>query len=184
MPACAADERLTSTPDSLSEAMMARAIGCDDSRSRAAANDSSCDGVSVQPGRTCTAVTTGWPYVRVPVLSKITLFTFEAASRISPPRMSRPLRFTKEVAQGTAACVNTPQGLPVPLVSVSLLATYEQTRHAGSETHLRAPCEVPTSTAVGAASPSAQGQATTRTLQASCAASSRAAPEPLTAVQQ
>ncbi len=39
---------------------------------------------------------------------------------------------------------------------------------------LRAPTEVPTRTAVGVARPSAQGQATTSTLHARCAASSRA----------
>ena len=44
--------------------------------------------------------------------------------------------------------------------------------------YLRAPEEVPTSTAVGAASPSAQGQATTSTLHASCRLSSKGAAAP------
>ena len=44
--------------------------------------------------------------------------------------------------------------------------------------YLRAPEEVPTSTAVGAAKPRAQGQATTSTLHASCRLSNRGAAAP------
>lgn len=44
--------------------------------------------------------------------------------------------------------------------------------------YLRAPEEVPTSTAVGAASPNAHGQATTSTLHASCRLSSKGAAAP------
>ena len=49
------------------------------------------------------------------------------------------------------------------------------------EPHLRAPAEVPTSTAVGAARPRAQGHATTSTLQASWRLSRRGAADPAAA---
>ena len=60
------------------------------------------------------------------------------------------------------------------------LAKTQLGEHVLCTQYLRAPEEVPTSTAVGAASPSAQGQATTSTLHASCRLSSKGAAAPPT----
>lgn len=70
---------------------MARAMGCVDSRSRAAARDSSSAELVPKEGNGQMSVTAGRPTVRVPVLSKTTLSTLDAASKMSPPLISRPL---------------------------------------------------------------------------------------------
>lgn len=67
-------------------------MGCVDSRSRAAAKDSSSAESVPEDGSGRMSVTAGRPTVRVPVLSKTTLSTLDAASRMSPPLISRPLQ--------------------------------------------------------------------------------------------
>lgn len=71
--------------------VMALAMGWEDSRSRAAARDSRAVGCSAHPAAMRTSVTIGCPRVSVPVLSKTTLSTPDAASSTSPPRISSPL---------------------------------------------------------------------------------------------
>ena len=70
---------------------MARAMGCVDSRSSAAASDSSSAQSVPEEGSGRMSVTAGRPTVRVPVLSNTTLSTLDAASKMSPPLISRPL---------------------------------------------------------------------------------------------
>ncbi len=73
-------------------ALIALAMGCVDSRSRAAARDSKSDWLTPDNRTGRMSVTSGRPTVRVPVLSNTMLSTLEAASRMSPPLISSPLR--------------------------------------------------------------------------------------------
>lgn len=70
---------------------MARAMGCVDSRSSAAARESSSAASTPAERAGRMLVTAGRPTVSVPVLSNTTLSILEAASRMSPPLISSPL---------------------------------------------------------------------------------------------
>ena len=70
--------------------MMARAIGCSDRASRAAARRQDLGGPA--PSRRMTSTTSGRPCVSVPVLSNATTRTAAARSRWTPPLISTPRR--------------------------------------------------------------------------------------------
>jgi len=78
---------------------MALAMGCVDSRSSADASDSSSEDSTPIDGAGRMSVTAGRPTVSVPVLSNTTLSTLEAASRMSPPLISRPLHHQQRISE-------------------------------------------------------------------------------------
>ncbi len=89
-----ADAGLVSTPRRRAPSTMARASGCSESASTEAANPRTRS-TSNDPG--ATSMRMGWPFVSVPVLSKMTVSSSRARSRASRSLTSSPLRAPRDV---------------------------------------------------------------------------------------
>ncbi len=96
-----------SIPVSRPLSTMALARGCSETASRDTATRSSSSCPSAPPAGTM-SVTTGVPRVRVPVLSKITVVSWYAFSRLSPPLISMPFSAPRPVPTITAVGVASP----------------------------------------------------------------------------
>ena len=84
------------TPASSAASMMARARGCSEPASAAAAQRRTVF-LSLPGSRTMTSVSSGRPSVSVPVLSTATVEIFAEVSRYSPPLMRMPLRAARPI---------------------------------------------------------------------------------------
>jgi len=81
--------------------------GCSEAFSAPAASSKSCSGLTPSPATTL--VTSGWPLVKVPVLSKKTRLTSAAFSRASPLLIRMPFSAARPVATITAVGVASPK---------------------------------------------------------------------------
>ena len=100
-------------PASLARFSIAMASGWLEPFSTPAATASSS--ASVTPSKAMTSVTTGRPWVSVPVLSKATFVTFAVASITAPPFINSPRRAPadKDEAMEAGTEMTSAQGQPI-----------------------------------------------------------------------